>query len=458
MKQGKNHVSWNDNPRTPSAKEGSDSECDAIASPPHINKTLKVTDSAEFEELRQKLQRLKEEERTVDQYLEYLKEQAAVYNGEQLPTREHLDALPPGVKSVHENMFVRFKDITSMPQYKLETVIGVRTPSGTCLEVPDPDQGMMPGQRRFEMYLNNEGMNKAGEEKSEPIDVYLVQPTAEQQNKKEQGASKKDTSSREAPTKDRTQSPAPLSKGQGKTSSDDSPAAATPSTAPSRPASQDFVSPRYTDAYAMPPPHRSGEWGYGHGHQRGSAPPPPGFHPPERHWGQPPPYATQQTPSGFYPPRASARYQIHEGDRNHPGDRNSYSSENYSHDAESGHRQHGLSTTFQSRPPHFGSDEHTHERRSSGVNRETPGAFRPPSPTAQQQNLLNMPLQSPSEANYFQSPSGNGFSPPDERRKDVRSGGLQFQMPHLSRDAGDHSMESWHPSKRARGPSSRSNN
>mmetsp|Transcript_34758 Transcript_34758/g.39929 ORF Transcript_34758/g.39929 Transcript_34758/m.39929 type:complete len:138 (-) Transcript_34758:1075-1488(-) len=46
-----------------------------------------------------------------------------------------------------------------MPTYNLETVMGIRAPTDRhCpLEVPDPDQGMTPGERRYEMYLNRKG-------------------------------------------------------------------------------------------------------------------------------------------------------------------------------------------------------------------------------------------------------------------------------------------------------------
>jgi hypothetical protein len=63
--------------------------------------------------------------------------------------------------------------------------------------------------------------------------------------------------------------------------------------------------------------------------------------------------------------------------------------------------------------------------------------------------LLNMPLQSPSEAHYFRSPSAaTGFSPPDGRRTDIRTGGdVQFPMPQLSRDSREN-LEPWRPPKR----------
>ena len=65
MKKGKNHVSWNENPPQTAAqvvenqaratgKDDSDSE--RIGSPPRINKTTAVTSSAEYEEMRKKLE------------------------------------------------------------------------------------------------------------------------------------------------------------------------------------------------------------------------------------------------------------------------------------------------------------------------------------------------------------------------------------------------------------------
>ena len=446
---------------------GSDSDSETIVSPPNINKTLKVTSSAEFEELRQKLQRLKDEERTVDKYLDYLKEQAGVYTGDQLPTQDHLDALPPGVNSVQENMFVRFKDITSMPQYKSETVIGIRAPSGTSLEVPDPDQGMRPGQRRFEMYLNSKGKDKAGHEKGEPINVYLVQPTAEQQNTKEQAGSKNGLGSRETPTQDRNQSPAPSSTQQDKRTSEESPAAATPSTAPSessRPTHQDFASPaRHSDAYRMPPPNHAGDWGYNRGRSQLAAPerfhrsehghPTPGYQHPEGPWGPPPPYGGPGAPPpGYYPPRASARqgsgYPPDDVKRVHMSDRRGREESMYPPERYPGYMELQRANPFRSRQHHYESELEL-EGASSAGDRETAGAFRPPSPAAQQQSLLNMPLQSPSEAHYFRSPSAaSGFSPPTGRRTDVRPGGdVQFPLPQFSRDSRDN-LEHWRPPKR----------
>ena len=112
MKKGKNHVSWNENPPQTAAqvvenqaratvKDDSDSE--RIGSPPRINKTAAVTSSAEYEEMRKKLERLKEEERQVDSYLSSLKEQAEVFNGRRPPSREQTAFLPAGVRNIQES-------------------------------------------------------------------------------------------------------------------------------------------------------------------------------------------------------------------------------------------------------------------------------------------------------------------------------------------------------------------
>ncbi|KAL3928775.1 MAG: hypothetical protein SGBAC_012501, partial [Bacillariaceae sp.] len=188
VKQGKNHVSWNDNPPEAAAEAISEvtgaGEGGEIGSPPKISNTASVASTAEFEEMKKKLARLQEEERRVDRYLGYLKGQSEVFNGKQPPTAEHAAYLPPGVKSYSEQMYVRYKDVTSMPAYSSDNVIGIHCPSGTSLEVPDPHQGMKAGERRYEMYLSsNDAEGEAGgKEGAEPIGVYLVQPKADAQN------------------------------------------------------------------------------------------------------------------------------------------------------------------------------------------------------------------------------------------------------------------------------------
>jgi hypothetical protein len=47
-----------------------------------------------------------------------------------------------------------------------QTLIAIKAPAGTTLEVPDPDEGMSNGKRRYEIWLENENRN--------PIDVILL--------------------------------------------------------------------------------------------------------------------------------------------------------------------------------------------------------------------------------------------------------------------------------------------
>jgi hypothetical protein len=46
-------------------------------------------------------------------------------------------------------------DIRALESIKGESLIVITAPSGTTLEVPDPDQGMEEGKRRYKIYLNS---------------------------------------------------------------------------------------------------------------------------------------------------------------------------------------------------------------------------------------------------------------------------------------------------------------
>jgi hypothetical protein len=54
--------------------------------------------------------------------------------------------------------FVTYSDVCSLPMFKDQAVLAIKTPPNTRLEVPDPDEGMAPGRRRYQIYLkNNDG-------------------------------------------------------------------------------------------------------------------------------------------------------------------------------------------------------------------------------------------------------------------------------------------------------------
>eukprot|EP00850_Spirogloea_muscicola_P013010 SM000086S23062 [mRNA] locus=s86:472875:476673:+ [translate_table: standard] len=62
-------------------------------------------------------------------------------------------------------MFVTDEDIKCLPCFQDETLIVIKAPSGTILEVPDPDENLEYPQKRYQILLRS----TAG-----PIDVYLV--------------------------------------------------------------------------------------------------------------------------------------------------------------------------------------------------------------------------------------------------------------------------------------------
>ncbi|KAK9939062.1 hypothetical protein M0R45_015771 [Rubus argutus] len=62
-------------------------------------------------------------------------------------------------------LFVTEEDIKGLPCFQNETLIAIKAPHGTTLEVPDPDEAVDYPQRRYRMVLRS---------MMGPIDVYLV--------------------------------------------------------------------------------------------------------------------------------------------------------------------------------------------------------------------------------------------------------------------------------------------
>jgi len=61
--------------------------------------------------------------------------------------------------------YVTHDDVRSIAAFAPDTVIAIKAPSGTTLEVPDPDEGMEYPQRRYQIYLKSH---------SGPVEVFLV--------------------------------------------------------------------------------------------------------------------------------------------------------------------------------------------------------------------------------------------------------------------------------------------
>jgi transcription factor E2F3 len=75
--------------------------------------------------------------------------------------------------------YVTHEDVRSIPAFAPDTVIAIKAPSGTTLEVPDPDEGMEYPQRRYQIYLKSQ---------SGPVEVFLVSQAGEEGPANEAGA------------------------------------------------------------------------------------------------------------------------------------------------------------------------------------------------------------------------------------------------------------------------------
>mmetsp|Transcript_3582 Transcript_3582/g.16391 ORF Transcript_3582/g.16391 Transcript_3582/m.16391 type:complete len:320 (+) Transcript_3582:75-1034(+) len=63
------------------------------------------------------------------------------------------------------NLYIAEEDIMNIPSFSSDTLVAVRAPYGTTLEVPDPDEGIELSNKRYQILL------KSG---SGPVDVFLV--------------------------------------------------------------------------------------------------------------------------------------------------------------------------------------------------------------------------------------------------------------------------------------------
>lgn len=61
-------------------------------------------------------------------------------------------------KGSFENLcYITHDDMRRQESFADQSVMAIKAPPGTTLEVPDPDEGMPPGQRRFQIFLKSTG-------------------------------------------------------------------------------------------------------------------------------------------------------------------------------------------------------------------------------------------------------------------------------------------------------------
>ncbi|TYZ62026.1 hypothetical protein PybrP1_011528 [[Pythium] brassicae (nom. inval.)] len=120
------------------------------------NGTLGMADNyRDMEQLLQSITDLMQEEDTYEQHIK-----AVTQNIRRLYDEEAFD------RGTFENLsYITHEDMRRLESFRDQSVMAIKAPPGTTLEVPDPDEGMPSGKRRFQIFLKST---------DGPVDVYLV--------------------------------------------------------------------------------------------------------------------------------------------------------------------------------------------------------------------------------------------------------------------------------------------
>lgn len=207
-KRTKNHIAWmGDRPQAASTsitivgKKNPSKEDDSPDSPPHIIRhnsesvvggggldDMFSSHGEEERSLASNVDALQREEQDLDRYIAYMSSLVQSYS--KSPHHHHqlgnaVGGGSGGSSSTNPWMYITKEELTSLSSLHEDTIIAVRAPAGTTLEVPDPDEGMRPGVRKFQMFLKSPGSDK--------IDVLLVQygATVENEGSVMEGSKKK---------------------------------------------------------------------------------------------------------------------------------------------------------------------------------------------------------------------------------------------------------------------------
>ncbi|RLN96421.1 hypothetical protein BBJ28_00002956 [Nothophytophthora sp. Chile5] len=152
--------------------------------------TLGTTESYQgMDHLQQSISDLRQDEMKYDQQIKMVSQ-----NIRRLYEEEAFD------KGSFENFcYVTHDDMRQQERFADQSVMAIKAPPGTTLEVPDPDEGMPNGKRRFQIFLKSTGLGTHG-----PVDVYLVRLLNDEQDADGAEESTEEASAHAAP-----ESPAP---------------------------------------------------------------------------------------------------------------------------------------------------------------------------------------------------------------------------------------------------------
>ncbi|CAI5732698.1 unnamed protein product [Hyaloperonospora brassicae] len=121
-----------------------------------VSRPTQAADSFQgIDHLRQSISDLRQEELNYDQHIKMVSQSIR-----RLYEEEAFD------KGSFDNFcYVTHDDMRRQESFADQSVMAIKAPPGTTLEVPDPDEGMPAGKRRFQVFLKST---------DGPVDVYLV--------------------------------------------------------------------------------------------------------------------------------------------------------------------------------------------------------------------------------------------------------------------------------------------
>ena len=113
-----------------------------------VSRPTSATDSFQgTDHLRQGISDLRQEELNYDQHIKMVSQ-----NIRRLYEEEAFD------KGSFDNFcYVTHDDMRRQESFADQSVMAIKAPPGTTLEVPDPDEGMPAGKRRFQVFPKSSG-------------------------------------------------------------------------------------------------------------------------------------------------------------------------------------------------------------------------------------------------------------------------------------------------------------
>jgi E2F/DP family winged-helix DNA-binding domain/E2F transcription factor CC-MB domain len=180
-KEGKKLVAWVQDPKV-DLSHAPEVEPTTAAVPPESAGGRRTQ-----EEVKKDIETMRQEEVSLAKFIELLQSKAQRLSGSEATQRKapsggsgeakssrSKDVAEDATSKSRQFMFVRYADITGLPMYGNDSIVGVKAPPGTKVEIPDFEPGATLQHR---MYLNSSGTSKSRKAK-DPIRVYLIRPEA----------------------------------------------------------------------------------------------------------------------------------------------------------------------------------------------------------------------------------------------------------------------------------------